>query len=317
MEAPAGCRGGARALVGSAVRPTGRAGVAEWTEDSFVGEDWYRASTRGAVDLTGAVINAEQAAQLARAPPPRSPLTGRNRPDGKASSPPSRRLETDIHRANVRHMLRFGRSLAAQKRLLPPSRRATSSRCHRSSVPGVTRKTGHRSRGSSRASTASTIRSDGVNRGRVTCRRSTITWWRSTAISTSFASGAGPSLARPSSRRTSTKPSVRTTTSGDHASRNAAGRNPLPEVAPFTPVRRRLPRRYSAPRGSCRSTRSLSPPQPELGRPYRHPPSHVPRRRCRPGSRRLNAGHHPASKQDTRQTHPGANPQTPVPMPPK
>jgi ribosomal protein S27AE len=39
----------------------------------------------------------------------------------------------------------------------------------------VTRKTGHRSRGTSRASIASTIRSEGVNRGRRTCRRNTIT----------------------------------------------------------------------------------------------------------------------------------------------
>jgi hypothetical protein len=52
-------------------------------------------------------------------------------------------------------------------------RRRTSSRCHRRSVDGVTRKIGQRSRGSSLANVARTMRSSGVYRGRVTCRRST------------------------------------------------------------------------------------------------------------------------------------------------
>jgi hypothetical protein len=38
----------------------------------------------------------------------------------------------------------------------------------------VTRNTGHRSRGNSFANVANTSRSIGVNRGRATCRRSTI-----------------------------------------------------------------------------------------------------------------------------------------------
>jgi hypothetical protein len=40
-------------------------------------------------------------------------------------------------------------------------------------------------------------------RGRATWRRSTASWWRSTAISTSFSSGVGPRRTRSRSRRTS------------------------------------------------------------------------------------------------------------------
>jgi hypothetical protein len=47
-------------------------------------------------------------------------------------------------------------------------RRATNSRCQRSSVDGVTRNAGHRSRGNNLASAASTNRSHGVWRGRAT-----------------------------------------------------------------------------------------------------------------------------------------------------
>src|SRR4051812_49130211 len=49
--------------------------------------------------------------------------------------------------------------------------------------------------------------------------------------------------------------------------------------------------------GFRRTTRSLSPPEPTgPGRAYRHPPSHVPCRRSRPGSRHLHAGHHLANQ---------------------
>ncbi|HEU4422771.1 MAG TPA: hypothetical protein VFR67_09570 [Pilimelia sp.] len=43
----------------------------------------------------------------------------------------------------------------------------------RSSVDGVTKNTGQRSRGSNLDNAASTIRSPGLYRGRATCRRST------------------------------------------------------------------------------------------------------------------------------------------------
>ena len=79
-----------------------------------------------------------------------------------------------------------------------------SSRCHRSSVPGVTRNADHRCRGNSRVSVASTSRSDGVYVGRAICRCNTVSWCRRTAISTSFASGAGPIPSSPSTRRSST-----------------------------------------------------------------------------------------------------------------
>ena len=83
--------------------------------------------------------------------------------------------------------------------------RATRSRCQRSRVAGVTRKVLQRSRLRRRARLASTARSVGEYRGRATWRRSTASWWRSTAISTSFWSGDGPSRRRSRRRRTSKK----------------------------------------------------------------------------------------------------------------
>jgi hypothetical protein len=59
---------------------------------------------------------------------------------------------------------------------------------------------------------ARTGRSAAEWRGRATWRRSTTSWWRNTAISTSFASGAGPIPTRPRTRRTIKNPKVRTTT---------------------------------------------------------------------------------------------------------
>ena len=53
-------------------------------------------------------------------------------------------------------------------------------------------KAGHRSRGKRLANAANNIRSAGVYLGRTTCRRNTASWWRNTAISTTFASGVGP-----------------------------------------------------------------------------------------------------------------------------
>jgi hypothetical protein len=64
--------------------------------------------------------------------------------------------------------------------------RVTSRRCHRRIVSGVTRKIDQRRRGSALLSTASSARSAGWNSGRLTWRRSTRSWWRSTAISTSW-----------------------------------------------------------------------------------------------------------------------------------
>ena len=113
-------------------------------------------------------------------------------------------------------------------------RRRTNSRCQRSSVAGVTRKIAHRSRDISFASAASTIRSVGVYRGRATWRRSTSSWCRNTAISTSFASGAGPNPTSPSSRRRITKASVRTTTTPACQASIVPAHTRKAEFAPFT-----------------------------------------------------------------------------------
>jgi hypothetical protein len=69
----------------------------------------------------------------------------------------------------------------------------------------VTRNTAQRSRLSSRARVASNALSAGEQRGPATWRRSTANWWRSTAISTSFSPGVGPSPNRSSRRRMSRK----------------------------------------------------------------------------------------------------------------
>ena len=68
----------------------------------------------------------------------------------------------------------------------------------------MTRNADHRSRGSSQARIANSIRSAGAYQGRATCRRSTVNRWRNTAISTSFTSARGPTPATASSRRTTT-----------------------------------------------------------------------------------------------------------------
>jgi hypothetical protein len=91
-------------------------------------------------------------------------------------------------------------------------RRRINSRCHRSSVDRVTRKIDQRSRGSSFANVARTIRSPGVYRGRVTCRCNRASWCRSTAISRSFASGAGPQPTIPRTRHRRRNARVRIST---------------------------------------------------------------------------------------------------------
>jgi len=64
--------------------------------------------------------------------------------------------------------------------------RVTRRLCQASSVPGVTRRLPRSAAGSSRASAARTARSAQSGFGWATWRRSTITSWRSTRISTSF-----------------------------------------------------------------------------------------------------------------------------------
>jgi transposase InsO family protein len=109
-----------------------------------------------------------------------------------------------------------------------------NSRCQRSSVEGVTRNAAHRSRGNSFANTASSIRSAGVYRGRGTWRRSTATWWRSTAISTASASGVGPHPSTSRTRRTIINATVRATTSASLPHHISPGRRRHPDVAPHT-----------------------------------------------------------------------------------
>ena len=67
--------------------------------------------------------------------------------------------------------------------LLVVHRRVTKSACQPKSVPGVTNRCRRRVLGSSRASALSRARSTQVGRGRVTCWRKMLTWWRSTRIS--------------------------------------------------------------------------------------------------------------------------------------
>jgi hypothetical protein len=69
-------------------------------------------------------------------------------------------------------------------------RRATSPRCHASSVPGVTKNACQRSLGSSLLAAARNTRSAGRSAGRDTCRRSTAISWRRTTISSSPCSDA-------------------------------------------------------------------------------------------------------------------------------
>src|SRR6266545_6122228 len=65
-------------------------------------------------------------------------------------------------------------------------RRATSWRCQRSSVSGLTGKLGHVERGSERLKAARNARSARVSLGRADCRRRTASSWRSARISNSF-----------------------------------------------------------------------------------------------------------------------------------
>jgi hypothetical protein len=85
----------------------------------------------------------------------------------------------------------------------------------------------------------------------------------------------------------------------------------------YGPVRRRASHRYSVPSVSA-SARSLSstggPQDPMNGRRYRHPPSHVPCKTCRPGSRRLCAGHRLANKRAPARLIPGKGQGSPVSM---
>jgi hypothetical protein len=60
----------------------------------------------------------------------------------------------------------------------------------------------------------------------------------------------------------------------------------------YRPVRQRTPPRYSVPLGSASGTLPLA----GRCRQHRRPPSHVPHKSSRPGSRRLHAGHRLASE---------------------
>jgi hypothetical protein len=63
---------------------------------------------------------------------------------------------------------------------------ATSRRCQRSSVSGLTKNACHERRGSTRLSAAKSSRSRGVNCGLLTCRRRIDSSCRNTKISSSF-----------------------------------------------------------------------------------------------------------------------------------
>jgi hypothetical protein len=101
--------------------------------------------------------------------------------------------------------------------------RRTSSRCQRSRVCGVTRKDDHRSRGSRRAAAARKARSIGRSCGRLAWRRSTRSWWRRTAISTSLEASSDPELGTSPSRRRSTRYRIDKTTGGDPTDAGCSG----------------------------------------------------------------------------------------------
>ena len=72
----------------------------------------------------------------------------------------------------------------------------------------------------------------------------------------------------------------------------------------YEPVRQHAPRRYSTPHSFCCLVLFLLPPT-NCGRRYRGLPSHVPCSSRRPGSRRLHAGHHLASRRVSARLFPG------------
>jgi RHS repeat-associated protein len=84
------------------------------------------------------------------------------------------------------------------------------------------------------ANAANNIRSAGVYRGRGTWRRSTASWWRSTAISTASAFGVGPQPSTPRTRRTITNATVRATTPASLPHYISAGQRPRPDAATHT-----------------------------------------------------------------------------------
>jgi hypothetical protein len=115
-------------------------------------------------------------------------------------------------------------------------RRATRSRCQRSSVAGVTNADlRHARRGSTRLSAANNARSACVKSGRATCRSSTRSWWRSSRISISFSrSERRRSTTSSSSRRTDqytndrTTPRERPATAADPTHQPTRRRKPNP-----------------------------------------------------------------------------------------
>src|SRR5207247_720409 len=109
-------------------------------------------------------------------------------------------------------------------------RRATSSRCQRTSVAGETKSVDQAERGNERLNAANSTRSAGRGRGRATRRRKTCSWWRSTRISSSF-------------DRSERRPS---TTSSTDAGTSSTRASPAAEVHP--------PRRCRDPTNSGRAT---------------------------------------------------------------
>jgi hypothetical protein len=78
---------------------------------------------------------------------------------------------------------------------------ATSRRCQRRSVSGLTKNAPHERRGNTRLSAVSSNRSSDVNRGRFTCRRRIDSSCRNTKISSSFERSPRASSTTSSNRR--------------------------------------------------------------------------------------------------------------------
>jgi hypothetical protein len=84
-------------------------------------------------------------------------------------------------------------------------------------------------------------------------------------------------------------------------------------------VRRRVTHRYSVPSVFCLGTLPLVDRRatgPLTDRQYRHSPSHVPCKTCRPGSRRLYAEHRLANRRAPARLIPGKGQESPVSMSP-
>jgi hypothetical protein len=145
---------------------------------------------------------------------------------------------------------------------LPTSR--PRSRCQRSKVSGLTRKQDQRDRGIVRLTAASKARSAGSSLGRGTCRRGTVSWWRSTRSSRSFVasprvSSASSWMERQSVREASLGSTQDSLRSGVENRPRYPSRPANPQLTGRTPVS--VP--YASELGVWRAARDSNPQPPD------------------------------------------------------